>query len=270
MANYHSDEWINARVEEHLEDARKHFAFDKIVGLFYQGSGNYGLDYEDSDVDTKLVVLPNLRDIVLNKKAVSTTFIRENDEHIDFKDLRLMLNCFRKQNMNFLEILFTDYCWLNPVYKEEWNKLVAAREAIARMDIKTNVKAMRGVAMEKFHALERPYPSQAAAIAKWGYSFKQLHHLLRVEDFMGRYIKGNESYAECIRPKDAEYLIDVKKGCYNLERARAVAADAIANIERYYNDIRDIDITVNKEVNELLDDVAYQIFKYRLTNWGVD
>lgn len=47
--NYHSDQWIMDRVQEHYNEALEFFPKDRIVGIFYQGSGNYGLDYEDSD-----------------------------------------------------------------------------------------------------------------------------------------------------------------------------------------------------------------------------
>lgn len=44
-----------------------------LLGFFYQGSGNYNLDYEKSDVDTKLIVTPTFREIVFNKSPISTT-----------------------------------------------------------------------------------------------------------------------------------------------------------------------------------------------------
>ena len=70
----------------------------KVFGVFLQGSQNYHLDYEGSDIDTKVIVLPTLEDIVLNKSPVSTTHIREDNSHIDLKDIRLMWQCFKKQN----------------------------------------------------------------------------------------------------------------------------------------------------------------------------
>ena len=104
--NFHSDEWIMNRVREHYNEALEHCPEDRIVGIYYQGSGNYGLDYSGSDVDTKLIVTPTFNDIAMNRNAVSTTHIRQNWEHIDFKDIRLYIQTFRKQNLNFLEILF--------------------------------------------------------------------------------------------------------------------------------------------------------------------
>lgn len=48
MANFHSDEWIMNGVKEHYEEALTMFPENRIVGVFYQGSANYGLDYEKS------------------------------------------------------------------------------------------------------------------------------------------------------------------------------------------------------------------------------
>lgn len=34
----------------------------KVLGVFLQGSQNYGLAYEGSDIDTKCIVLPSFED----------------------------------------------------------------------------------------------------------------------------------------------------------------------------------------------------------------
>ena len=115
---------VKKRLMEHLSEARQYFSEEQIVGIFLQGSQNYGLDLPGSDVDTKLIVVPSFKDICLNRKPVSTTHVLSNDEHIDWKDIRLYMETFRKQNLNFLEILFTDYYWINPMYEEQWMRLV--------------------------------------------------------------------------------------------------------------------------------------------------
>ena len=96
---------IMKRVKEHYEEAQS--LGHEVLVCALQGSQNYGLDYEGSDIDTKLIVAPTFEEIAFNKKPVSTTHVRENNEHIDFKDIRLYIETFRKQNLNFLEILFT-------------------------------------------------------------------------------------------------------------------------------------------------------------------
>lgn len=255
------EEKIMSRLREHYDESLKYFKEEQIVGCFLQGSQNYGLDYEGSDIDTKLIVVPDFKDICLNKKPVSTTHVRANDEHTDWKDVRLYMETFRKQNLNFLEILFTDFYIINPMYAEQWNRLVQYREQIARMNPFRAVKSMKGIAMEKYHAMEHEYPSKVDVLAKWGYDPKQLHHLLRVEEYLGRYIAG-ESYVSCLRPHCPEYLISVKRGRYNLDTARVIAKTAIDNVIRIADAF--CSQTSDKEdesMRELLEDVSYQIMK---------
>lgn len=255
------DKKINESVSEHLWEAREHFPHDRIVGIFLQGSQNYGLDYAASDVDTKLITTPTFKEIAFNKKPVSTTHIRANEEHIDFKDIRLYIETFRKQNINFLEILFTEYKFLNEIYADEWNKLIANREAIAHYNLYQAVKAMKGVALEKFHAMEHPYPSKVEILAKYGYDPKQVSHLVRIEDFLGRYIRG-ESYEECLYPKWAEFIMDIKLGFYELEQARDIAKKSLARIEQMADDFSArVENKGDEKVDELLEEVQYNIMK---------
>lgn len=255
------EEKIMKRIREHYDESLKYFKEEQIVGIFYQGSANYGLDYEGSDVDTKLIVVPSFKDICLNKKPVSTTHVRENNEHIDFKDIRLYIQCFYKQNLNFLEILFTDFYIINPIYAKEWNRLIQCREQIAHMNKYRAVKSMKGIAMEKYHAMERKYPSKVDVLAEWGYDPKQLHHLLRVEEYLGRYIAG-ESYISCLRPHEPEYLVSVKRGKYDLDTARVIAKTAIDNVTRiagvFCSQTSDQE---DETMKALLEDVSYQIMK---------
>ena len=213
MANFHSDEWIMDHVRQHYNEALEHFLEDRIVGVFYQGSGNYGLDVPNSDVDTKLILTPTLDDIIFNRKPVSTTYVRADESHTDWKDVRLMFQTFRKQNLNFVEILFTPYKIINPLYKEQWDRVVENNELIARYNEVAAVRTMKGIAMEKFHAMEHRYPSKADIIDKYGFDSKQTHHLFRVEEYLKRYING-ESYADCLISQQAEYLKNVKTHGY--------------------------------------------------------
>jgi predicted nucleotidyltransferase len=259
--NFHSDEWIMDRVREHYNEALEYFPEDRIVGIYYQGSGNYGLDVPNSDVDTKLIVTPTLDDIIFNRKPVSTTHIRANDEHIDFKDLRLMLTTFRKQNLNFIEILFTKYKIINPLYEDLWNRLIDNNELIARYNPVAAVRTMKGIAMEKYHAMEHEYPSKVDVLAKYGYDPKQLHHLFRVEEYIERYTNG-VAYADCLISEIPEHLKNVKNGCYTLGDARWMGRVAIDRITEMADKFRTDNIEkVNEEVDILLDSVQKDIMK---------
>ena len=260
---YRSKEAIMKRVQEHYEEAKQYFPEDRIVGVWLQGSQNYGLDLPSSDVDTKLIVVPTFRDIALNKKPVSTTHVRKNDEHIDFKDVRLYMETFKKQNLNFLEILFTDYFIVNPLYEEQWQRLVEAREDIARMNPYRAVKSMKGVAMEKYHAMEHRYPSKVDLIEKYGFDGKQVHHLIRVDDYLTRYING-ESYKDCLKPSThlVDHMLEYKRHEIPLDTARKEAEEVLAHVTVVADDFcANLSDQEDPVMRDLLQDVSYNIMK---------
>ena len=268
--NYHNNVWISQKMKEHLQEAKETLKDRPIVVLACQGSQNYGLDYEDSDFDTKCITVPTFKEIALNKKALSTTHVRGNNEHIDLKDIRLYIQTFRKQNLNFLEILFTPYyvCPMNNFinFSNEWGKLIDNREKIAHMNPLRGFSSMKGIAAEKYHALEHHYPSRMHMIEKFGYDPKQLHHLLRIDEFMKRFYNG-ESYEDCLISDYPDYLIDIKKGLFDLDKARDIANTTMTEIENLYNKAKStLNNKEDKEMVELLEDVSYNIMKRSIQN----
>ena len=259
--NFHNNEWIMNQVQEHYNEALEYFPEDRIVCIILQGSQNYGLETMYSDVDTKLILTPTFEDIAMNRQPISTTHIRADNSHTDWKDIRLMLKTFRSCNLNFLEILFSPYCIVNPLYAEEWNRLIKNNEMIANYNPRNAVKTMHGLAHRKYDQMEHDSPSHHNDIEKYGYSPKEFHHLLRIEEYIERYIYG-ESYGDCLHSKKAEYLINVKIKPLSLDLARSIAKDAIAHIDKMYDDFAAIaNAEVDKDVDVLLDDVQYNIMK---------
>lgn len=237
-----------------------------VLGVFLQGSQNYNLAYEGSDIDTKCIILPSFEDFCLNKKPVSTTLVLPSNEHIDLKDIRLMFECFKKQNVNFIEILFTKYRLINPAYEKYYQPMLDQAETIARYNNFAFVNCMAGMASEKYKALEHPYPTLVDKIEKFGYDPKQLHHIIRVYEFLARYIAG-ESYAECLISKQPEYLIDVKRGCHSLEEARKIAREttsaAVDMKNKYTNSHR---VIVNYYVENLMNNVLVDVLRASFIN----
>lgn len=251
---------IKQELRLHLKDTIYQYDIERVVGIFLQGSQNYGLEYEGSDVDTKCILMPTFDDLAFNRNPVSTTFVRENDEHIDMKDLRLYLQTFRKANPNFVEILFTDYkIVLDPM----WNELVSKREEIARIDPDRAIKAMLGMVMEKQHALQHPYPSKLAILDRFGYDPKQLSHLLRVREMMERYM-NNEEYAAILKPKNPQYLLDVKKGLFSVEDAVKLAEETVReakNLKESYELVVDSKKCACSNVEADLDKFQYEMMR---------
>lgn len=267
------DKMLMDRVYEHYQDALKLYPEERIVGIFLQGSQNYHLDDEESDVDTKVLLVPTLDEIVFNKKPVSTTHVRANDEHIDAKDVRLYWQCFRKGNPNFVEILFTDYYIINPRYADLWNEMRGARERVARVNPLVTCKAMMGMVQEKYHAMEHRYPSRAEIVDKFGYDPKQLQHLIRMVDFLEQYVNNVESYENILTLQWAEHLwghefyrpwlMRVKRGKeYDLEEARKVAADWLVAAEQALAVAKEIyDGKENEAVSAAMDEILGEMIK---------
>lgn len=234
----------------------------EIAGIFLQGSQNYDLAYENSDIDCKAILLPKFNDFVLNRTPTSTTHVLENNEHIDLKDIRLMFNCFKKQNINFVEILFTKYKIINPKYKTLIQPLFDNNEKIARYSNYASLNCMAGTSMEKYKALEHPYPSLIDKIEKYGYDPKQLHHIIRLNEFIKRYING-DTYSDCLVSNNKEYLIEVKKGLHTLIEAREIAkilSDETYQIKTDY--MNNNPVQIDNEVDEILNNVLVDILKY--------
>ena len=234
-----------------------------VLGIFLQGSQNYNLSYEGSDIDTKAILIPSFEDFVLNKKPVSTTLIREDNSHIDIKDIRLMHECFKKQNINFIENLFTQYKYLNPDYAALYQPMFDNNELIAHYNNYAAINCIAGMVYEKHKAMEHPYPTLKDKIEKYGYDNKQLHHILRCEEFLIRYIDG-VPYAECLIPTEPQSLIDVKATYkYSLEQARKIADSCEANVKEIKQKYMDThEVVVNYEVETIMNDVLINILKY--------
>lgn len=236
-----------------------------VVGVFLYGSQNYELDYEKSDVDSKAIILPTLNDIVLNRQPVSTTVDMGDNCLCDVKDIRKMFDCFKKQNINFIELLFTQYYVLNPIYKGLYRPMLDNAEKIARYNNYASLNCMSGMALEKYNALDHPYPSIKDKIDKYGYDNKQLHHILRIKDFIQRYISG-EKYCTILIPKHKEELLNVKSSyIYPLNEAKKLAnetCDFIKQVKDEYMNCKSV--FVDKEAENIMLEVLTNIITFSI------
>ena len=110
------NEKIMKRVQEHYEYLQS-LGYE-VVCTCLQGSQNYGLDEysEDycSDIDTKSIVLPKLKDFIMAYPPASKVEVMSNDEHAEVKDIRIMFEMFRKMNLSYIELLYSKYIYINP------------------------------------------------------------------------------------------------------------------------------------------------------------
>lgn len=265
--NFHSDEWIMKRLNEHYQEALTIFPKDKILGIFIQGSQNYQLGYSGSDIDTKRIVLPTLEDVCLNKQAVSYTHVRTNNEHIDFKDLRKIVEDFKKQNINFLEVLHSKYRIVNEDYTSLFQPMFDCAEEISCYNNYKFVRATAGMSMEKHKALTLDRPSQHDEIVEYGWATKQLHHLFRLRTFLLRWVNG-ASFAECLIDPFSDYLCKIKEdghSMFDLEKATQIAKildDETNSIKEEY--IATHKHIINESIGQMIDNVVVDVIRASL------
>ena len=255
---------IDKRLHEHALYALNTYNKDWFV-LCLQGSQNYGMADEESDVDSKMLILPTLEDLVLNNKPISHTLeMPDNQEHIDIKDAREYFKIFRKSNINFVEILFTDYWIVNHKYNDLWLELRRHREELARINPYAAVSCMGGMSAEKYHSLTHEYPSRMPWIKKYGYDPKQLSHLIRISYFIKWYTEGLP-YKDCIYPQNevirAE-LLEGKRTGWGLSKEQAIerAEQTMDYIIAKADSFRAIHENKNDpDSDKLLNDILYEL-----------
>lgn len=232
------------------------------IGLY--GSDNYDLNTAESDYDFKAIVAPTIRDFIKGKQ-VSTT-IKLPFGLCDVKNPQNMFNCWKKQNINFLEILFTKYCLY---YDNLFYDLRKMREEIARWRPLNNVMCIYGMACEKYHALFHEYPSNKEKIEKYGYDSKQLHHLLRLEYFINGYFEfltGSRIYKGILVPsyEGRKYLISIKtyERTYSIDEVKLLADRAMKRIKNMKDIIINksgLDLSENKQTTEKMDSILEKL-----------
>jgi len=254
------EERVFAEIHKEYKNLSKDY---NLVYLGLYGSQNYNLHTEQSDVDLKAIVLPSFDDFVANRKPISKTLQTESGGQVDVKDIRLMFDCFKKQNVNFIELLFTQYRLINHEYYKEFRPMLLNNEKIARYNKVASLNCMVGMAYEKRKALCHPYAGIKDKIDKYHFDSKQLHHIFRLKELMDKYM-NDVPYSQCLVSDYGEFLKEVKNNneYFNVEEAKH-HADLICNImsenkERYFTEN---ELFVDTRVEEIMHEVTLNIFK---------
>lgn len=178
---------IKQALQEHKEFLiQQGYKEENLLGIFLYGSQNYGLANDNSDVDTKAIIIPSFEDLCLRTPVVKELFL-PNEEHCAVMDIRHLVANFRKQNINFLEILFTEHFIINEKFRGDWEVFFKTyRDYICRYDQSKAIKSIKGQAI---HTLKQN-PLNG----------KKVSNGVRLQYFLQNYILG-KGYQKCIHPQ---------------------------------------------------------------------
>lgn len=241
---------IKERLEKHYSTAMLKYGKEAVLGVFLYGSQNYNTDIEGSDVDTKCILIPNIRTLACYPYEVKHLDV--DGEVCECMSIQHMVANWKKQNINFVEIMFTPYCKINPIYESLWYDFVGSklRDRVARYDVK---KAILSMANQALHTYFQD-PSD----------FKKQMNTTRLQASLLRITDSSRPYWECIHFED--------EVANELREIRAIGAEAadmqdrIDNLNYYI--ARAAQYTADPEeqeaTNSALDDLIVAFIRTRL------
>lgn len=265
---------IRQRLKEHLEEVIATSAYisqENADTAFFiiavNGSHNYNLATKNSDIDSKLLLIPNLDNLIWNKSANYLHVMSDNGEHVEVKDIRHYMATILKQNINFVETLFAKELRCNGRYEHEWAALVSMRESIARYNPVAAIDCMLGMARQKQIQMTKISDGRAANIKKFGYDTKSFHHCMRLLFFAEDYMRG-KPYQECLTRGDNDtltnWLIKAKTGelGFSLEKANDCINRMMANVEPQVDYFKNrMGNIVDGAIEKNIDDIVTEIIK---------
>lgn len=186
---------VMARVKKHYDSAVRRYGEEAVLGVFLYGSWNYNTNTSDSDVDTKCILIPNIYHLAIKPYEVKHLHVWPDSEEKDFEvcecmSIMHMAANWKKQNINFLEIMFTPYCIINPLYKDFWEKRFSMedREKVARYDLR---QAIHSMAHQALHTIQQN-PEDP----------KKHMNAMRISYTLARILDTDMPYWECLQQQE--------------------------------------------------------------------
>ena len=140
--------------------------------------------------------------------------------------------------------------------------LFDSREDIAHINVNQALRCMAGMSMEKLKALQHPYPTIIDKIEKYGYDPKQLHHILRMNDFIKKYANGLP-YEKCLIPDERDYLIKIKTIPFKADLAVALAQTTDLETKKIKDENVTEQDTINQKGIDVLNKVKFDLLKHK-------
>lgn len=196
-------------LENHLEEAigldwknsRRWFFIAPV------GSMNYHLDTEESDVDSKLILVPTL-DMILHKERASSMKRDINRPFLNgicsMYDMREYFDYLFKMNPNFVETLFADVTIVNRNYIKQFQALKEIAEDIAYCAPLDAIRAMYNMIGQEHKKV----------VESKGRDRKAAYHCVRLSVMISCYFRGYD-YKRCLcEASDAfgDFICDIRYG----------------------------------------------------------
>lgn len=263
---------VRKRLKEHLDEALQNPKIHDWFMIAVNGSYNYNMDTPQSDIDSKLLVIPSLEQLVSGKSLNYLHCMSDNGEHVEVKDIRHYFTTMLKQNINFVETLYAQVWIVNPVYMRLFHYLFEMRDVISGCNPIATIHCIQGTAHQRYKQMLQSSPARAAEIENYGFDRKSLHHLVRCV-FFGEYYMEGTSYQECLQNNDIpnirRMIMNLKTTTVlNKEWAINIAEDMLdgfdEKVDSYLDTIKPFQkdfSALAADVKDFLDTLAFEIIR---------
>lgn len=220
---------IMETLQKYKEYAESQGLIVYAIGL--KGSQNYNLSDEESDIDANLVFIPTLQQIRTGEKFKFTF----PEGEVTCHNIYAFAEIVAKGNPQWIEVCHS-----------EWH--IGSFDLFKHYEL--NPSALKGMFMEKVHAFDKLYLSTANDIAKYGYSPKQVHHLVRLYDTLKAKVKVLK-YTGTRRT----WLMELKRGWFPKDAAIVIMDEYTKLLEGIYES-RKLKYTPQEVNYDLLDSIV--------------
>ena len=207
-----------------------------VYAIMLKGSQNYNLHDSESDVDANAILIPSLSEIRHNKSYKYTYDTGEVTCH----NIYSFADIVAKGNPQWSEAVNSKYVLGNSL--DMFKKYII------------NPSALKGMFMEKVHALDKRYPSRAKYIDEYGWDGKQLHHLIRLYDLL-----LNDKIIHEYHGKDREYMLSIKRHKFPLtkEEAFSLRDEYVEKLNKIYEEKKTLYVPIPVDY-EAIDTIVMQ------------
>lgn len=172
-----------------------------------QGSQNYNLDDELSDVDTVSLMVPSFEQLVLDINVAKKTHSINYSEGIStIKDFRAVFRTFIKGAVNVYQILYTPYVSVNEKYRKYFDYLRSMADDITSNNQRSIIYSTLGVIRSNLASITR-VDERILSSNELGKRFAMSFYY---REFIERFMDG-ESFGSAMVTQNADYLKRLKR-----------------------------------------------------------
>ena len=136
--------WMDVLRNQIVEVIQHNIPFTRIVFISLYGSQNYHLAGSFSDIDSECFIFPSIHDFCFLDKPTSFKLHTEHGD-IYVKDIRLMFDELRKSSPNILELLASNYMWINKDYQYYFLPILKNVDNFAQLSTYKLLKGLEGL-----------------------------------------------------------------------------------------------------------------------------